>query len=306
MPKFQAGLVHMPVTPFQRDLKVDFGLFERIIAFHLDNGAQALALPMHVGESVSLSDAEQRQLLDFTIKAVKGRVPVIAHTSDAGTRIAAQRARHAQEIGAAAIIATTPYYWTPPPDMLIEHLATIAGAVTLPFFVFHTPDELAATKLNPDIVTRLMRRCPNFAGLVDASHQWQFMIDTISAAWNVRADFQLLSGSDYMVSAGTIGATGMFSSLAGVAPRLVRRLYDVCRTEEYFKARKPQEDIGALSHAIVRTNNRMGALKAAMHRMGRDCGEPRPPLEALNAGQRKALTAELDAMIFLREEPRGW
>ncbi len=295
----------MPVTPFQPDRKIDFGRFENILAFHLQNGAQALALPMHAGESVSLSDAEQRRLLDLTMKMVKGRVPVIAHTSDAGTRIAARRARYAQDIGAAAIIATTPYYWTPPPAMLVEHLATIASAVTLPFFVFHTPDELPATKLSPDIVLKLLDRCPNFVGFVDASHQWQFMIDMITAAWHVRPDFQLISGSEYMVSAGTIGATGMFTSLAAVAPRLVKTLYEICRTERYFDARKAQEQLGALSHALAKAG-KSGSLKAAMRAMGRECGEPRPPLEGLDEKRRETLAAELERFAFLRDEPKGW
>ena len=308
MKTFKLGLVHTPVTPFKPDLKIDFGLFESVIAFHLNNGAEALAVQMHAGESVSLSDAEQRQLLDFTIRQVKGRVPVIAHTSDAGTRIAADRARYAQDAGAAGIVATTPYYWTPPPDMIVEHLATIASAVSLPFFVFHTPDELAATKLSTDVVLKLIARCPNFTGLVDSSHQWQFMIDTVSAAWRVRPDFQLVSGTEYMVSAGAIGATGMFSSLSAVAPKLVRYLYDICRTEKYFDARKPQEQIAAVRQAIKKAGGAggAGALKAAMRGMGRDCGQPRPPLDALDAQKSGKLAAELNALSFLRDEPRGW
>ena len=84
---FTPGLVHTPVTPFTRDLRIDFALFEKILEFHLRHGAEALALPMHAGESVSLSDEEQRRLLDFALGQVKGRVPVIAHVSDAGTAI---------------------------------------------------------------------------------------------------------------------------------------------------------------------------------------------------------------------------
>jgi 4-hydroxy-tetrahydrodipicolinate synthase len=305
MSVFTLGLVHTPITPFKPDLKIDFDVFESVIAFHLHNGAQALALPMHVGESVSLSDAEQRRLVEFAIRQVKGRVPVIAHASDAGTRIAADRARHAQDSGAAAVIATTPYYWTPPPDMLIEHLATIASAVSIPFFVFHTPDELPATELSHDLVLTLMNRCPNFSGLVDASHQWQFMIDTLSAAWRVRPDFQLISGDEYLVSAGAIGATGMFTSLAGVVPRTIRKLYDICRTEKYFDARKTQENIAALYQAVKRAG-RIEALKGAMRVMGRACGQTRPPLDALPEKRYEQLAGELGAMAFLRDEPRGW
>jgi len=305
MANLRLGLVHTPITPFKADRKIDFGLFESVVAFHLKNGAEGLAIQMHTGESVSLSDAEQRQILEFTVRQVKGRVPVIAHTSDAGTQIAADRARYAQDTGAAAVIATTPYYWTPPPAMIVEHFARIGSAVTIPFYVFHTPDELAATKLSADLVLKLIDRLPNFAGLVDSSHQWQFMIDSISAAWRVRPDFQLISGTEYMVSAGTIGASAMFSPLAAVAPKLVRNLYDICRTEKYFDARKPQENVAALRQAVKRAGG-IEALKGAMRAMGRDCGDTRPPLDKLEAKRFEKLAAELAAMPFLRDEPRGW
>jgi len=304
MQDFQPGLVHAPITPFTAGLQIDFGLFEKVIEFHLRHGAQALALPMHTGESVSLSDAEQRKLIAFTIKAVKGRVPVIAHVSDAGTGIAADRARHAQDAGAAAVVATTPYYWTPPPGMVVEHFAQIGAAVSIPFFVFYTPGELGATKIETDQVLKLINRLDNFAGLVDASLDWQFMINILSNAWRVRPDFQLVSGTEYMVSAGAVGATSMFSSLSGVAPALVRQLYDICRTEKYFDARKAQEDLAALRQIVKRAG--AGGLKGALRAMGRECGQPRPPLDALSAGGYEKLAAELGALAVLSAEPRGW
>lgn len=296
--------MHAPVTPFTHKLQIDFSLYEKLIEFHLRNGAEALAIQMHAGESVSLSDAEQRELLEFAIKQVKARVPVIAHVSDSGTAISADRARYAEKTGAAAVIATTPYYWTPPPAMLLEHFAQIGAAAKIPFYVFYTPDEMGGTKLSTEVVLKLIDRLPNFAGVADASLDWQFMINIVSNAWRVRPEFQLLSGTEYMVSAGAVGATSMFSSLAGVAPRLVRNLYDICRTEKYFDARKPQEDIAALRQIVKRAGP--GGLKGAMRAMGRDCGEPRPPLEGLAAGGHEKLAAELGAMAALKTEPQGW
>ncbi len=304
MQNLQPGLVHAPITPFTAGLQIDFGLFEKVLEFHLRHGAQALALPMHTGESVSLSDAEQRKLVAFTIKAVKGRVPVIAHVSDAGTGIAADRARHAQDAGASAVVATTPYYWTPPPAMVLEHFAQIGSAVSIPFFVFYTPGELGATKLDTDLVMKLVDRLDNFAGLVDASLDWQFMINIVSNAWRVRPDFQLVSGTEYMVSAGAVGATSMFSSLSGVAPTLVRRLYDICRTEKYFDARQAQEDLAELRQIVKRAG--AGGLKGALRAMGRECGQPRPPLDALSSDGYETLAAELGALAVLRAEPQGW
>ena len=107
-----------------------------------------------------------------------------------------------------------------------------------------------------------------------------------------------------MVSAAAIGATGMFSPLAGVAPKLVRKLHDLCRDDRLFEARKAQEAVAALRQWVKPGG--VGGLKAAMRAMGRDCGEPRPPLQALDAGASGKLAAELGAIPALRDEPRGW
>lgn len=305
MPAFTPGLVHTPVTPFTSGLKINYGLFEKLLEFHLRNGAQALAIQMHAGESVSLSDADQRKLLDFTIKQVKGRVPVIAHVSDSGTAIATDRARHAEKAGAAAVIATSTYYWTPPAAMVLEHFAQIGSAVSIPFYMLYAPDEMGGTHhINTEMALKLIDRLPNFAGVADASHDWQFMINIVSNARRVRPDFQLLSGDEYMVSAGAVGATSMFSSLSGVAPKMVRELYEICRTEKYFDARKPQEDLATLRQIVKRAG--AGGLKGALRAMGRDCGQPRPPLDALSAAVYDKLAAEIGALAVLRAEPRGW
>jgi 4-hydroxy-tetrahydrodipicolinate synthase len=300
MSVFEPGLVHTPVTPFTRDNRSDYGTFAKLIEFHLRNGADSLALPMHVGESVSLTDDEQRALLGFAIKQVNGRVPVIAHASDAGSAIAADRARHAQDLGAAAVVATTPYYWTPPPHMIIEHFVAIGAAVTIPFFVYSSPEEMPGTKITADLCLKLIDRLPNFAGVVDLSLDWQFMIELLTYARRKREDFALIAGTEHMVSAAAIGATGLFSPLAGVAPKLVRRLYESCRKDLLVEARSAQEAVAAMRQQLETSGN----LKAAMRALGRDCGIPRPPLQALDDEAAKTLAARLEPM--LRDEPRGF
>jgi 4-hydroxy-tetrahydrodipicolinate synthase len=301
---FDPGLVHTPVTPFDRDGRIDFDLYGRLIEFHLNNGADALALPMHAGESVSLTDGERRELLEFAIRQVRGRVPVIAHVSDAGTGIAAARARHAEEAGAAAVVATTPYYWTPPPAMVLEHFAGIGSAVRIPFFVYNAPEDMAGTRINADLALQLMEKLDHFAGVVDASLDWQFMVELVDRARRPRPAFQLLSGAEYMVSAGAIGAKGACSPLAAIAPRLVRRLYDLCRKDQLFEARAAQEEVAALRQIVKKAG--AASLKAALRAMGRDCGEPRPPLRPMGEIERGQLTDALGAMPALRAEPKGW
>ena len=304
MAQFNPGLVHTPVTPFKRDQGIDYETYGKILEFHLRNGADALALPMPEGEDMSLTDMEQRELLEFALKAVKGRVPVIAHVSDAGTAIAVGRARHAEKAGAAAIVSHPPYFWHPKPAMIVEHLTQIGSAVGLPFYACNPVVESPGTHLTTETTLQLIERLPNYCGLVDASMDWVYMIEAVSNGERLRPGFQLVAGADFMVSATVIGGRGAFSPLSGVAPRLARELYDLCAKGEYVQARTPQEHVGALHH-LVKPHGLAG-LKAAMHAMGRDCGSPRPPARSLHESEYGSLVEALTALPFLRDEPRGW
>jgi 4-hydroxy-tetrahydrodipicolinate synthase len=301
---FKPGLLHTPVTPFTRDNAVDWKQFGKLIDFHLAHGAEGIALPTHIGESVSLTGEEQRKLVSFAAERVGRKAPVVAHVSDAGTSIAASRAEHAEKAGAAAVFVTTPYYWTPPANMLLEHIEAVCNATKLPVFAWHAPEDMAGPKITTDIVLKLIGKRANFAGVIDSSNDWQWQINVLSNAQRVRPDFQLLCGTEYMVSAGANGATGMISALAGVAPGLIKRLYNICRKEQYVEARTVQEATAVLYQTLKRHG--FGALKAAMIVMGRDCGAPRPPMQALNDEARASLAAELERCDALRGEPRGW
>lgn len=301
---FELGLVHTPLTPFSGDRQIDFEQYGWIIEFHLRHGAQSLAVPMHVGESVSLTDEERRALIKFAVGCTGGRVPVIAHVSDAGTGIAAALARAAQDAGATAIVATTPYYWTPPPAMILEHFAQIGAAADIPFFVLNAPEDMAGSRISAALAAKLIERRPNFCGVVDASLDWQFMIELLTDAARMRPDFALLAGTELMVSAAAIGARGMFAPLAVVAPALIRRLFDLCRGQNLFEARAVQEDIAALRQILK--SGGVAALKAAARAMGRACGDPRPPLLPLSASEEKKLLTAIEALPALAAEPRGW
>jgi 4-hydroxy-tetrahydrodipicolinate synthase len=184
MTTLQLGLVHAPVMPFGREHRIDFDVFAKLIDFHQRHGADALALPMHAAESVSLPDPEKRAVVEFAVKHAK--VPVIAHVSEAGSELAAALARHAEAAGAAAVVATTPYYWTPPATMVLEHFAIIGAAVKIPLFVHNAPDDMAGSKVTAELMAKLIGRLDNFAGLIDQSLDWQFMIELMTLARKLR------------------------------------------------------------------------------------------------------------------------
>ena len=311
MAMFKPGLVHTPVTPFKQDQSVDYDTYAKVLEFHLRHGADALALPMPEGEDLSLTDGEQRKLLQFAIGRVNGRVPVMAHVSDAGTAIAAERAVHAEKAGAAAIVSHPPYFWHPKPAMVAEHLMRIGSAVHLPFYVCNPPVESAGTALTAETALQLIERLPNLAGVVDSSFDWVFMAEVFSNGRRIRPEFQLLPGAEFMVSACVVGGSGAFSALSGVAPILVCRLFELCNDEKYVEARRIQEDIAALHHAVRDAGasglkDGLAGLKTAVASMGRHCGVPRPPVRPLGENERGKLAEAMASMAFLQGEPRGW
>ena len=188
--------------------------------------------------------------------------------------------------------------------MVLEHFVQIGLAVKIPFFLYNAPEEMQGAKVNAELCLKLIAKLPNFAGVIDLSLDWQFMIELMTNAPRLRPGFQLLAGTELMVSAAAIGATGMLAPLAGIAPRLVRELYDLCRDQKLFEARKVQEQIAGLRQALKPGG--VASLKAAMRAMGRDCGEPRPPVLALDAAAYQKLVGELEIVTALHAEARDW
>ena len=304
MNAFKPGLVHIPVTPFKSDQSVDYDLYARILDFHLRNGADALALPMPHGEDLSLTEPELRKLIEFGIKHVNGRAPVIAHISDPGTAIAVKRAKYAAQLGAAAIASHPPYFWHPRPDMVAEHLVQIGSATRLPFFICTPVVEDAGTHLAAETVLDVLKRLDNVAGLVDASMRFVFMVETLSLGREIRPDFQLVAGTDFMVPNAVVGGSGMFSPLASVAPKLARQIYELCGRQQFKQARRIQEDMAELHHVVKKGGH--GGLKTAIKAMGRACGEPRLPALGMDEPAAGQLAARVAAMPYLSAEPRGW
>ena len=299
---FSLGLVHTPVMPFGRDQRIDFDRLGKLLDFHRREGADAIAVPMHAAESVSLPEGEKHAVVAFAVE--HARLPVIAHVSEAGSALAAALARQAESAGAVAVVATTPYYWTPPPAMVLEHFAIIGAAVRIPLFVHNAPGDMAGSKVSAELMLKLIGRLPNFAGVIDQSLDWQFMIELMTLARKARPEFQLLAGNELFVSAAAIGATGLFAPLAAIAPKGIRALFEACRAGKLNEARAAQEQIAALRQAMKPGG--AAELKAALRIMGRDCGDPRPPLLPFDPAAAKAMADALGHLPALSAEPPGW
>lgn len=298
------GVMHVPVTPFNDDMTVDYQTFEKLVDWHVRQGPSSLCVILHVAESVSLSKEEHKKLIDISVSVNSGRVPVIANVSMAGTDQAIDLACHAKKAGADAVICISPYYWPVPEEALYEHFVRVATATDLPFMIYNSPI-FQSVSLSPKFLVRLMERLPNFIGEKEASHNFEYFIEARRATQAVRPEFGLILGVEYIIPSVSLGGVGSMSISGGVAPRMMQKLYDLCAKGCFFDA-LPLQDKASQLWQLFKPEY-PAPIKVAMEMMGRPVGPVRGPMRSLTGEQKKKLRGQLDALgIFDGSEPLGW
>ncbi|MBI2755321.1 MAG: dihydrodipicolinate synthase family protein [Chloroflexi bacterium] len=298
-----SGVVGTPVTPFTGENRVDHDAVSRSIEFLLQNGVDALALPMHTGESLNLSLEERKELAETALATTAGRVPVIVHVSCPGTDHVIDLARHAERAGAAAVVVVTPYHWQPSEEELFEHFVRVGSSVGIGLLAYNFPKKLGVS-VTHGLLARLIDRLDTFVGLKDASYDTQYFTEACRLTSTLRPGFAMFSGIEFMLPAMAMGAAGTFSPCGMIAPRLVGALYAACANGDYVAARALQYRFSRLWQALK--VDYPASIKAGMEIMGRPVGIPRGPLQPLSAAAQLELRNQLEALGVLDAEPRGW
>jgi len=298
------GIVHVPVTPFTSENKVDLDTFGRVIEFLLRHDASSLCINLHLAESLNLTFDERKLLAKAAVEVAAGRVPVIVHVSTPGTDQAIELARHAEQAGADCVMAIAPYYWKPSQEQLYEHFAAIIMATDLPFIAYNSPTIMDGVGIAPATLTALMQRFPKFIGLKEASHNWEKYLELGRAAKKVRADFGLFVGTEWMLPSLTLGGTACMSIFGGIAPNFVNTLYATTTGGKLKDALALQYKFSEL-YQIAKVEY-PAPTKAMWEIMGRPVGAPRLPNRPLSAERKKEIRSALETLGLFDTEPHGW
>lgn len=231
------------VTPFIENTKeIDWRAFESLLDFHLENSTDALVITGTTGESSTLSDEEQIELIKFAVKHVEEKLPIIAGTGINDTRHAIKLSQQAEHVGADALLIVTPYYNKASYNGMLAHFRAIADSVNIPIILYDVPSR-TGTSLTPEQVGILAEH-PNIVALKDAVGNLDY---TRAVLDNVPDDFAVYSGNDdlnYDIIA--LGGKGAISVTANILPKEV---HDLCRlaldghTEEAQQLNYKLEDI---------------------------------------------------------------
>ena len=144
------------VTPFNDDLSINYDVFEKLINFNIENNTDAIIVCGTTGESATLNDEEHKKAIEFAVKVVNGRIPVIAGTGSNDTNYAIQLSKHAQEVGVDGLLIVTPYYNKATQQGLITHYKAIADSVDIPIIVYSVPSRTGCN-VEPETIKELSK-----------------------------------------------------------------------------------------------------------------------------------------------------
>lgn len=271
------------ITPFSGG-EIDYVTLERLINWQIEESIDAIIISGTTGESPTLSREEKKSLLDFALKTVKGRVPVIAGTGTNSTSDSILLSKDAEALGADGLLVVTPYYNKPSQRGLYAHYEAIAEAVSLPVILYNVPGRTSVDLLPETVIA--LSKIPNILGLKEASGKPQ-RVEMLKG--NVPEGFRIYTGNDPEIAEFMErGAHGVISVLSNVMPRLTHTLVSGSLEGKKEEARTLQKKAERLIEALFMETNPV-PVKEALAFMGFGSPEFRLPLVGLETHHREEL-----------------
>jgi 4-hydroxy-tetrahydrodipicolinate synthase len=210
------GTITAIVTPFKKDLSIDFDAFERLLNFQIDSGIEGIVVCGSTGESATMTSKEKLSLIIKAIEISAGRVPIIAGTGSNDTAATIDMTLLAKESGADGVLLVAPYYNKPSQEGLFQHFLAISEAVDIPQIIYNVPGR-SGVNISAETQIKIAEECKNVVSTKEASGNLEQMAQIIKYAPD---GFSLFCGDDALaLPAISIGASGVISVLSNYAPK---------------------------------------------------------------------------------------
>src|SRR3989338_2605221 len=283
------GALTAIVTPFTKSGAVDFPAFRRLLKRQVAGGVSGIVVCGSTGEAVTLNDKEYAEVIQFAVKEVAGKVPVIAGAGSNNTARAIELSKIARAQGAVGLLHVSPFYNKPTPNGLVAHYKAIADAVPLPVILYNVPSRTGSNVL-PATVVRIAREVPWVVAIKEAAGKIDQFRDIIKDA---PKGFVVLSGDDAItLEAMRLGARGCISVVANEVPKEFTELCQSALAGNWKKARElhlrllPLMDINFIESNPI-------PVKTALSMMGLIQESFRLPLVPLEARNRPKIKKSL-------------
>ncbi|WP_326551759.1 dihydrodipicolinate synthase family protein [Micromonospora sp. NBC_01813] len=274
------------VTPFRRDLTVDFDRLQEQVRWLAEQGCHGVAAACAFGEYQTLSDAERVDLVRAAVQSAPADWPVLAGAGGYGSRQARHWAEQAAAAGAAAVLVPPPAGHPASAAEVVAHFREVA-AVGLPVVAVNDPAQ-SRVDLTPDLLATVAET-DGVVAVVDATAD----VRRTHRIRDLCPHLGLLAGTgDVLLESVVCGATGWLTGLANTLPALSVRLFDSCAGGDVTAALP----LYAGLHPLLSWEGRpdaVQAVKLGMDIVGRYGGPCRPPRNPLPPVEETRLRRDL-------------
>ena len=274
---------------------VDYYNLARLIDFQLEGGVSALIAVGTTGESATLTGAERKEVIRFTVERVAGRVPVVAGTGTNDTSHVLDFTQSACDNGADAVLVVTPYYNKATQNGLIAHYTKIADTADKPVILYNVPSRTGCNLLPATV--NVLADHPNICAIKEASGNMAQVVELAAMAGD-RLD--IYSGEDGItLPILSVGGIGCISVAANVAPRQMVAIVDKFFAGDVEGAARMQKELYPLIKQLFCEVNPI-PVKAAMSAMGYCENRLRLPLTPMEPHNEGMLLREMSKLGVLR------
>ena len=261
------------ITPFDENGAVDYEQVEKVIEHLIANGTDTIVVCGTTGESPTLSTEEKLELIEFTVKKVNKRVPVVAGTGDNETSYSIEMTKKAENLGVDAVMLVAPYYNKPNQRGIYEHFAAVAKETNLPVIVYNVPGRTGVNVAAETTVA--LSKIPNIQFVKEASGNLDQMTEILG---NASDDFLVYSGDDGLtLPLIAIGGHGVISVAAHVAGNEMQAMIRAFVDGRHKEAAEIHQALLPLIRELFASPNPV-PVKYAMSKVGITCRKSTSPI----------------------------
>ena len=274
------------VTPFKKDLSIDFTALSKLVEFNIANGVDYLVINGTTGESVTVSKEERQRIVDVIVSVNKGRVPLVLGLGGNNTSAVIAEILSSDLTHIDAVLSVAPYYSKPTQEGFYQHFKAIALASPKPIILYNVPGR-TSKNMDSQTTLRLASDFSNIIAVKEAGNNVQQYLELIK---NKPKDFLIISGDDDLaLNVVLAGASGVISVIGQAFPKefsTLIRLGLQGKNKEAYKLHYKLMDIISM---IFSENNHSG-IKAVLQCLGITSNEVRLPLVKASEKLQKEIT----------------
>ncbi len=294
------GVVAPFTTPFNDNDQIELKAISGQVDWLIDNGVHGLAAGGSTGEGHAIDRQEYRSLIETTVEAVAGRVPVVAGIISNSTAETAARGKLVADTGVVALQVTPPHYlFRPDDDAMIGHFSAIHEECGLPILIYNV---VPWCYLSPDLLLRIMSEVPGVAGVKQSAGDMKLFADLIRRADPKNLIFSAVDALLY--PSYVLGARGSIAAILSAAPGPSVDLWNAARAGDHDRARDLHERLMPLWDAIG-VDNMPSLVKYAQALQGVPAGLARRPTSPATREQKAEVRRALEGLGLSSDEARA-